>query len=106
MVGFVDIAHSNKLQKCCSTTGIVHTFCGNTVVYKSKTQSITVRSSTKAEFIAAHTTTKITQHVCHVLKHIGFKQKEHTKIHINNISALHIINNNTSQTERKHYINI
>ena len=59
LMGFVDEAHANNLCKRWSTTGLVYTFCGGAIVYKSKTQSLTVGSSTKAEFIAAHTAAKI-----------------------------------------------
>ena len=55
LTGFVDAAHANELRKQRSTTGLVFTFCGGAVVYKSKTQSLTAESSTEAEFIAAHT---------------------------------------------------
>ena len=38
LFGFVDAAHANFLTKRRSTTGIVFTFCGGAIVYKSKTQ--------------------------------------------------------------------
>ena len=53
LFGFVDAAHANSLTKRRSTTGIVFTFCGGAIVYKSKTQSLTATSSTEDEFIAA-----------------------------------------------------
>ena len=59
LIGFVDAAHANDLQKRRSTTGVVFTFMGGAVVYKSKTQSLTASSSTEAEFIAAHAAAKI-----------------------------------------------
>ena len=58
-MGFVEAAHANDLRKRCSTTGVVFTFMGGAVVYKSKTQSITASSSIEAEFIAAHAAAKI-----------------------------------------------
>ena len=37
LVGFVDAAHANDLCKRRSTTGVLFTFTGGAVVYKSKT---------------------------------------------------------------------
>ena len=59
LVGFVDAAHANELRKRRSTTGVVFTFMGGAIVYKSKTQSLTASSSTEAEFIAAHAAAKV-----------------------------------------------
>ena len=59
LMRLIDSAHTNNLHKRFSAIGLVYTFCGGAIVYKSKTQSLTVGSSTKAEFIAAHTAAKI-----------------------------------------------
>ena len=89
---------TNELHKRCYTSGLFYTFCGGVVVYKSKTQYLTAGSSTEAEFIVAHTATKISCHLCPVSKYLLFKQKKPTEIHIDNLSALQIINN-TSPTD-------
>ena len=68
LLGFVDAAHANDIWKQQSTTGLVHTFCGGAIVYKSKTQSLTTGSSMEAEFIAAYTTAKIARYLHMVLK--------------------------------------
>ena len=39
LIGFVDAAHANDLRRCRSTTGLVFTFCGGAVYWRSKTQS-------------------------------------------------------------------
>ena len=52
-MAFVDAAYANDQHKRRSTTGFVFTFCGSVIVYRSKNQSVTAISSTKAEFIAA-----------------------------------------------------
>ena len=65
---FVDAAHTNNLQKRCSTTGLVFTFCKGSIVYKIKPQSITTGSSTEVEFIATHTAAKIDICLCMILK--------------------------------------
>ena len=106
LTGFVNASHANELRKCCSTTGLVFTFCGGAVVYKSKTQSLTAGSSTEAEFIAAHTAAKIAKYLCMVLKQLGYKQTRPTPIHIDNLSALQIIINNTSCTSQTRHLDI
>ena len=65
------------------------------MVYKSKTQSLTAGSSTEAEFIVVHVAAKIT-----------YEQKSPTPIHIDNMSALQIINNNISPTEQTRHLDI
>ena len=95
LIGFVDAAHANDLCKWCSTTGLVYTFCGGAIFYKSKTQSLTAGNLTKAEFIAAHTAAKIAQYLQMVLKQLGYEQCAPTPIHIDNMLALKIINDNT-----------
>ena len=106
LTGFVDAAHANELRKRPSTTGLVFTFCGGAVVYKSKTQSLTAGSSMEAEFIAAHTAAKIAKYLRMILKQLGYEQKKPTPIHIDNMSALQIINNNTSPIERTRHLDI
>ena len=52
---FTDAAFGHDLTRQRSTTGIVFTYCGGTIIHQSKTQTLTAGSSTKAEFIAAVT---------------------------------------------------
>ena len=106
LIGFVDAAHGNELRKRRSTTGLVYTFCGGAIVYKSKTQSLTAGSSTEAEFIAAHHAAKIAKYLRMVLKQLGYEQRGPTVIHIDNLSALNIINNNTSPTDRTRHLDL
>ena len=103
---FVDAAHANELRKRHSTTGLVFTFCGGAVVYKSKTQSLTTGSSTEAEFIAAHTAAKIAKYLCMIFKQLGYEQTKPTPIHIDNLSALQIINNNNSPNGRTRHLDL
>ena len=41
-----------------------------------------------------------------VLKQSGYKQRKLTVIHIDNLSALNLINNNTSLTERTRHLGL
>ena len=106
LIGFVDAAYANDLCKRCFTTGVVFSFIEGAVVYKSKTQSITASSSTEAEFIAAHATEKIVRYLWMLLKQLGYEQKDPIPIHIDNLSALRMINNNSSPTERTRHVDM
>ena len=97
---FVDAAHATDLHKQCSTKGLVFTFCGELIVYKSKTQTINAGNFIKIEFIAAYIATRITIYLCIILKQLDFKQTEPTIVHIDNMSAIQMINDNTSSAER------
>ena len=97
---FTDATFGNNLTCRRSTTGIVFTFCGGAIIYRSKTQTLTVGNSTEAEFIAAVTAAKLARYLRCILKQLGEEQTEPTDIYIDNLSALKIINNNCSPTER------
>ena len=103
---FVDAAHANDLQKQRSTTGVVFTFMGGPIVYKCKTQSLTAGGSTEAEIIAAHSAAKIAIYFQIILKQLGFEQKQPTLLHIDNMSALQMINDNTSPTDDCRHLDI
>jgi hypothetical protein len=103
---FVDAAHGNDLRKRRSTTGLVFTYCGGAVLYRSKTQTLTAGSSTESEFIAAVTAAKLARYLRTVLKQLGFAQTKPTVIFIDNLSALKIINDNTSPTDRTRHMDL
>ena len=75
-------------------------------MYRSKTQTLTAGSSTEAEFIAAVTAAKLTRYLRSILKQLNHEQKEPTPIYIDNLSALKIINDNISPTERTRHMDI
>ena len=82
------------------------TFIGGAIIYKSKTQSLTAGSSTEAEFIAAHSAGKVDRYLQFLLKDLGYEQSGPTPIYIDNLSALQMINDNSSPTERTHHVHI
>ena len=106
LIGFCDAAHANDLRKRRSTTGIIFTFCGGAIVWKSKTQSLTAGSSTEAEFFAAYEAGKICRFLRMVMKQLGYEQSLATTIYIDNMSALKMINENTSPTERCRHVDL
>ena len=94
------------MRKRRSTTGVVFTFCGGAIVYKSKTQSLTAASSTEAEFIAAFDAGKIARYLRLVLSQLGYPQENPTEMHIDNQSALLIVNQNSSPTSCTRHMDI
>jgi hypothetical protein len=92
----VDAAYTNNLRNRRSTTG--YTLClagGGTVVYCSKTQTVTALSSTGAEFHAAVATAKVVLYIRAVLHVLGYTQKNPTSIYEDNKSAISTINSRT-----------
>ena len=89
-----------------SITGLVFTFNGGAVVYRSKTQGLTASSLTEAELVAAYSAGKIARYLRHILIELKFAQDEPTKVHIDNLPALQIINENTPPTERSRHMDI
>jgi hypothetical protein len=100
---FVDATHGNDLHKRRSTTGLVFTYCGGAVLYRSKNQTLTAGSSTESEFITA---AKLARYLRTVLKQLGFPQTKPTVILIDNLSDLKIINDNTSPPDQTHHMDL
>ena len=91
IIGFVDAAYTNDLAKQQSMTGYVFTYSGGAVVYRSKTQSLTILSSTEAEFTAIVTGAKKAKYIRLVLLELGFKQSEPTPIYKDNKHTIDIV---------------
>ena len=70
------------------------------VVYQSRTQTVTAGSSTKAKFFASYSAGKIARYLRAILFELRFEQKGPTWIYIDNEPALQIINDNSTPTER------
>ena len=77
---FTNAAFGKDLTKRRSTTFIVLTYCGGTIIYQSKSQTLTAGRSTEAEFIAAVTAVKLTRYLQCVLKQLGEEQTEPTDV--------------------------
>ena len=105
LIGFVDAAYANDLEKRRSTTGYVFTYSGGAIVYRSKTQSLTALSSTEAEFIAAVTASKTAKYIRSVLAELGFEQAGPTPIYEDNKPTIDIVSSR-KPTERTRHIDI
>jgi hypothetical protein len=51
LIGHADASHANQ-EEWKSTSGIVFTAAGGTILWKSKKQTLSAQSSTEAEYIA------------------------------------------------------
>jgi hypothetical protein len=101
----VDAAYANNLRNCRSTTGYALCLVGGTIVYRSKTQTVTALSSIEAEFYAAVAVAaaKVVQYIRAVLHGLGYTQHNPTSIYEDNKSAISIINSRTP-TERSRHV--
>ncbi|KAG7374842.1 reverse transcriptase RNA-dependent DNA polymerase [Nitzschia inconspicua] len=105
LTGYVDAAHANDLRNRRSTTGYAFVLNGGAIAYRSKTQTVTATSSTEAEFIAAVSAAKTAKYLRAVLHELSFPQLSPTPIHVDNVSAIQIINAR-KPTERSRHIDI
>lgn len=85
------------------TTGYALCLAGSTIVYRSKTQTVTALSSTEAEFYAAVAAAKVVRYIRAVLHDLGYTQHTPTSIYEDNKSAISIINSRTP-TERSRHV--
>ena len=67
---FIDATFGISLTWRRFITGIIFTYCGGTIIYLSKTQTLIAQNSTKAEFIATITVVKLAFYLCCVLKQL------------------------------------
>jgi hypothetical protein len=105
LVGHVDAAHGTDLKTRRSVTGYVFTLAGGAIAYKSKLQSICATSSTEAEFLAAVHAAKTAKYLRWVLFELGYKQDGPTVLHVDNMAAVAMINEN-KPTPRSRHIDI
>ena len=69
------------------------TYCGDVIVYPSKTQLVTAINITEADFIAAVSSAKIALHLRSILYELDFIcEEEATSIYANNVSTIDIVN--------------
>ena len=69
---------------------------------RSKKQSVTADSSTVAELIAAHLATKEIMWARSLLAELGYPQLNPTILYEDNMSTIHIINNDCNSQKTKH----
>ena len=102
LVGFVDAAHATELRTRRSITGLIFTFAGGAVAFKSKVQPTVSTSSTEAEFIAAVQAAKIAKYFRSILKELGFEQTHPTILYEDNQAAIAMVNENKPTPRSRH----
>jgi hypothetical protein len=102
LVCFVDVAFANDFRNRRSTTGYALCLAG-TIIYRSKTQTVTALSLTEAGFYAAIAAAKVVRYIRAVLHDLGYTQNNPTSIYEDNKSAISIINSRTP-TERSQHV--
>lgn len=85
-----------------STSGYVFNIGSGTVTSKSKKQSCTSLSSCQAEAVAGSSAGQEAVWLRHVLRDLGFEQKEPTRIDMDNTGAISFSENQTHHSRMKH----
>jgi len=75
---------------------------GGAVAYKSKLQTSTATSSTKAELYAAVLAAKIAMYLQSVLNELGILQSEPTMLHKDNQAVINIVNHSQPTSRTRH----
>ena len=83
-------------------TGYLFIYSGGAVVYRSKIQSLTALTSTKAEFIAAVTDAKTAKYIQSDLCKLGFMQTDLTPIYKDNIPTIIIVGSQKPTQQTRH----
>ena len=85
-----------------SVTGYILFFMGFPIVWKSKTQNSVVLSSAEAEYVSSTELVKDMLWVKQILEFMQIQIELPMKVYIDNISAIHMVRNNLSNTGTRH----
>ena len=102
LVGYVDAAHATELRTRRSITGLIFTFAGGAIAFKSKVQPTVSTSSTEAEFIAAVHAAKIAKYFRSILIELGFPPDGPTILYEDNQAAINMVNENKPTPRARH----
>ncbi len=102
LLACLDAAHATELTSRRSVTGLVIFFCCAAIAWKSRVQPIVATSSTEAEFYSAVTTGKIVKYLRYVLQELDALRPGPTRMLIDNLAALHMINENRPTPRARH----
>jgi len=102
LLACLDAAHGTKLLSCRSVTGLIVFYCGAAIAWKSRVQPIVATSSTEAEFYSAVTTAKIVKYLRYVLSELDSLRPGPTRLLIDNIAALNMINESRPTPRARH----
>ena len=102
LLACLDAAHATDLKTRRSVTGYVVFYCCAAIAWKSRVQPLVATSSTEAEFYAAVTTAKVVKYLRYVLSELGLLRPGPTRLLIDNLAALHMINENRPTPRARH----
>ena len=102
LLACLDAAHATDLRTRRSVTGLVVFYCGAAIAWKSRVQPIVATSSTEAEFYAAVTVAKIVKYLRYVLQELGSLRPGPTRLLIDNLAALYMINEDRPTPRARH----
>jgi hypothetical protein len=102
LLACLDAAHATDLLSRRSVTGYVIFFCCAAIAWKSRVQPVVATSSTEAEFYSAVTTGKVAKYLHYVLQELGALRPGPTRLLIDNMAALNMINENRPTTRARH----
>ncbi len=102
LLACLDAAHATDIVSRRSVTGIVLFFCCAAIAWKSRVQPIVATSSTEAEFYAAVTMAKLVKYLCYILKELDSLRPGPTRLLIDNVAALHMINEDRPTPRARH----
>ena len=102
LAGCLDAAHATELKSRRSVTGLIMFFCCAAIAWKSRVQPIVATSSTEAEFYAAVTCAKIAKYLRYVLTELNAIAPGPTKLFIDNMAALMMINESRPTPRARH----
>ena len=102
MYGFSDSDYSGDRATRLSITGFIIYVLGVAVSWKSKAQRSVTLSSTEAEYVALSETSAEIMFLKQVLEFLGFEVKYPIVVHVDNMGAIYLANNQTTGVRTKH----
>ncbi len=102
LIGCLDAAHATDLKTRRSVTGLVVLFCCAAIAWKSRVQAVVATSSTEAEFYASVSCAKIVKYLRYVLTALDALRPGPTRLFIDNMAALHMINEKRPTPRARH----
>ncbi len=105
LVDAKDSDFASDVQHRKSVTGVVIKLAGGTVLYKTRIQQVTAKSSTEAEFMAAAEAGKHILYLRSILDEVGLPQDDATILYEDNQGAL-LLANAQKPTKRTRHMDI
>lgn len=102
LVGYTDADFARDVVTRRSTTGYVFRIGNGAITWRSQRQPTVALSTTEAEFMAISDGIKESIWLRQLLKDIGYEQTDATKLMVDNISAIRLVQNPEMHHRTKH----